>query len=103
MEDEEADQEEDDTIPNWEDDEDESYDEEVVIKKLTEKHKADNKKKAPTVIGSDDILVELQVMFGFLQESLRQFYNPRGFCFANKVFISAGCLMTLDFKSAAWS
>jgi hypothetical protein len=62
----------------------ESYDDEMVIKNLFPKKKG-SKKKGPVVIGSDDLLVELQVMFGCLQESLRQHYNPKGFCFANKV------------------
>lgn len=60
-----------------------SYDDEMVIKNLFPKKRA-NKKKGPVVIGSDDLLVEMQVMFGCLQESLRQYYNPKGFCFANK-------------------
>jgi hypothetical protein len=62
----------------------ESYDDEMVIKNLFPKKRA-SKKKGPVVIGSDDLLVEMQVMFGCLQESLRQYYNPKGFCFANKV------------------
>lgn len=73
------------SLPAWEDDDlEETSDEEAVIKKLTAKMD-EQKKDTSTVIGSDDVLTELQVMFAFLQESLRQFYNPRGFCFANKV------------------
>jgi ubiquitin C-terminal hydrolase len=32
----------------------------------------------------DDLLYQLQCMFGYLQESQKQFYNPRDFCNANK-------------------
>jgi len=73
---------EEDEEPKFDDDVVEDIDDEEVVMKLFPKKE---KKKKPAVIGSDDLLIEIQIMFAFLQESLRQFYNPKGFCFANKV------------------